>query len=99
MPDEDNKVLKYIPGEQSLKVSFIICADIECLLQKINTCQNNPDKSYTEKKAEHIPSGYSLVICCSFDKSKNEQKYYRGEDCMIIFCKDLKEQAMKIINH
>ena len=99
MPDEDNKVLKYIPGEQSLKVSFIICADIECLLQKINTCQNNPDKSYTEKKAEHIPSGYSLITCCSFDKSKNEQKYYRGEDCMIIFCKDLKEQAMKIINH
>ena len=99
MPDEDNKVLKYIPGEQSLKVPFIICEDIECLLQKINTCQNNPDKSYTEKKAEHIPSGFSLITCCSFDKSKNEQKYYRGEDCMIIFCKDLKEQAMKIINH
>ena len=28
----------------------------------------------------HKPSGYSLVTCCSFDKSKNERKYYRGED-------------------
>ena len=77
---------------------FIIYADLECLLQKINTCQNNPDKSYTEKKATHRPSGYSLVTCCSFDKSKNEQKYYRGKDCMKIFCKDLKDQAMKVIN-
>ena len=69
------------------------------MLQKINTCRNNPDKSYREKKAEHIPSGYSLVTCCLFDKSKNKRKYYRGEDCMKIFCKDLKEQAMKIINY
>ena len=85
MPDKDNKILKHNPGEKSLKVPFIIYADLECLLQKINTCQNNPDKSYTEKKAEHIPSDYSLLTCCSFDKSKNERKYYRGEDCMKYF--------------
>ena len=47
----------------------------------------------------HEPSGYSLVRCCSFDKSKNEQKYHRGDDCMKVFCKDLKDQAMKIINY
>ena len=34
----------------------------------------------------------------SFDKSKNERKYYREEDCMKIFCEDLKDRAMKIIN-
>ena len=32
VPDEDNKTLKYIPGEKSLKVAFIIYADLECLL-------------------------------------------------------------------
>ena len=47
MPDDDN-ILKYVPGKKSLKVPFIICADLECLLQKINTCQNNHEKSYTE---------------------------------------------------
>ena len=78
---------------------FIIYADLECLLRKINTCSNNPEKSYTEKKAIHKPSGYSLVTCRSFDKSKNERKYYRGEDSMKMFCKDLKEQEMKIINY
>ena len=75
MPDEDNNILKYVPGRKSLKVPFIIYADLECLLQKINTCSNNPEKSYTEKKAVHKPSEYSLVTCCSFDKSNNEQKY------------------------
>ena len=38
MPDEDNKILKYIPGEKSLKVPFIIYANLECLLQKIKSC-------------------------------------------------------------
>ena len=45
------------------------------------------------------PSGYSLVACCSFDKSKNERSYYRGKDTMKIFCEDLKDQAMEIINY
>ena len=47
----------------------------------------------------HIPSGYSLVTCCSFDKSKKERSYNRGKDCMKIFCEGLKDQAMKIINY
>ena len=77
-PDKDNYILKYISGEKSLKVPFITYADLECLLKKINTCSNNPDKSHTEKNAVHKSSGYSLITCCSFDKSKNERKYYRG---------------------
>ena len=72
---------------------------MEFLLRKINTCSINPDKSYTEKKAKHRPLGYSLVKYCSFDKSKNEPKYYRREDCMKMFSKDLKNQAKKIINY
>ena len=99
MPDDDNKTLKYVPGKKSLRVPFIIYADLECLLKKINTCQNNPEKSYTEKKALHKPSGYSLFTCYSFDKSKNERKYYRGKDSMKMFSNDVKEQAHKIINY
>ena len=32
MPDEDNKILTYIPGKKSLRASFIIYIDLECLL-------------------------------------------------------------------
>ena len=92
------KILKYNPGEKSLKVPDIIYVDLECLLEKIDTCHNNLEKSYEEKITKHTPSGYSLVTCCSYDKLKNERKYYRGGDYMEILSKDLREQAMKIIN-
>ena len=42
---------------------------------------------------------YLIVTCCSLEKLKNERKYYRGEDCIEMLWKDLKEQAMKIINY
>ena len=57
------------------------------MLGKIDTCQNDPKKSYTGKKAEHTLSGYSWITCCSFDRSKNEQSYYRGKNCMEMFVK------------
>ena len=99
MPNENNKISKYNSGEKSLKVPFIIYVDLECLLEKIDTCQNNQNKSYMEKKAKHKPSGYSIVTCCSFNKSKTERNYYRGKECMKRFCKDLRNQATKIVNY
>ena len=99
IPDKDKKILKYNPGEKPIRAPYIIFADLECLPEKIDTCQNNQEKSYTEKKAKHVPPGYSLVTCCSYDKSKNERKYFRGKDCMEMLSKDLREQAMKIINY
>ena len=49
MPNEDSKILKYNHGKKSVKVPFIVYVDLECLLEKMHSCQNNPDKSYTEK--------------------------------------------------
>ena len=43
------------------KVPFIVFAYLECLLGKINTCQNDAKKYFTEKKTEHTLYGYSLV--------------------------------------
>ena len=98
MPNKDNNKIKYNQGEKSIKLPFIIYADLECLLEKIDTCYNNPEESSTTKINHHTPSGYSIFTHCSFDKSKNKLNYYRGEDCMKRFCKDLKEHAKKIIN-
>ena len=41
MSDEDKKIIKYNPGEKLLKAPDVICADLECLLEIIDTCQNN----------------------------------------------------------
>ena len=74
-------------------------SDLECLLKKINTCYNNPEESSTTEINKHTPSGYSLFTHCSFDKTKNKLDYYRGDNCMKKFCKDLREHATKIINY
>ena len=72
MPNEDNKILKYNPGEKSMKVPFIIYADLDCLLEKVHSCQNNPEKLSTAKINMHTPSGYSLFTNCSFDSAKKQ---------------------------
>ena len=43
MPDEDNKILKHNHGEKPLKVPLMTYADLECLLEKMQSCQNNPE--------------------------------------------------------
>ena len=98
IPSPNNNLIKYNQGDKSLKLPFIIYADLECILKKIDTCQNNPDLSSTTKINQHIPSGYSIYTSCSFDKSNNKLSYYRGEDCMRRFCKDLKNHAIEIID-
>ena len=35
MPNENNKIIKYNQGEKSIKLLFIIYADLECLLEKM----------------------------------------------------------------
>ena len=64
MPTKGNKTSKHNHGEKSLKAPFTVYADLECLLIKDQSCQNNHEESYTEKKAKHTPSGYSLSLIC-----------------------------------
>ena len=99
MPIKENNTIKYNHGEKSMKLPFVIYADLECLLEKMSTCINNPNKSSTTKINKHTPSGYSIFTHCSFDESKNKLDYYRGDGCMKKFCKDLRTHATKIINY
>ena len=64
MPEEYKTILKYNEGEKSMRVPLIIFADLECLLEKMNTCHNNPEKSSTTKINKYTPSGYSLFTQC-----------------------------------
>ena len=93
LPTPEKRYLSSTPGKNSLKVPFMIYADLECLLIK--------NKSDVNLRIEeiHIPSGYSIVTCYSFDISKNTVNYYRGEDCMEQFSKTLGNIFIKLINY
>ena len=65
MPTKDNNSIKQNHGEKSMKLPFAIYADLECLLEKMSTCQNNPNKSSTTKINKHtigLLIIYSLFI-------------------------------------
>ena len=95
MPKEDDKILKY----KSMISPFVIYYDLESLLERINTCHNNPGKSSTAKINNHTTSGYSLFIHSLFDAKENKLDCYRGKDCMKKFCENLKEHVIRIINY
>ena len=100
MPKQFEKILKYNPGEKSLRTPFTIYLDLECLIKKDQSCKNNNlEKSYTEKKAKHEPSGWAMLTKCLFNKKENKLDYYREKYCIEKLCKKLKERAMKIINY
>ena len=99
MPTKFNRNLKHNHGEKSLKTRFVIYVDLECLLLKQQSCQNNPNESYTERKAIHEPCGYSLDLVCSFDSKEDKHSFYRGNDCIKKFCSELKESGTKVFNY
>ena len=71
---------------------------LECIIEKIDECKNNPENLSTTNVSEHIPSGFSMFTISSFRSTENKHDVYRGKDCMKRFCEFLREYAIKIIN-
>ena len=70
MPNEDNEIIKYNQGEKSIKLPFIIYADLECLLEKISTCNNNPEESSSTEINKHTPIWLFFVYTLFMIKQK-----------------------------
>ena len=61
---------------------MMVYAELECIIEKIHKCKNNPENSSTTKIREHNPSGSSMSIIYSFRSIDNKNDVYRGKDCM-----------------
>ena len=72
MPIKGNNTIKYSHGEKFIKIPFTIYADLECLFEKMSTCQNDPNKSSTTKINKHTPSGYSILLIVHLMNQKIE---------------------------
>ena len=66
IPSEDTKILGFNQYQKSDKVQFIIYADLECIIEKIDGCKNNPENSSSTNASEHIPSGFSMPAISSY---------------------------------
>ena len=60
--------------------------------------QNNPEKSFTEKEwSIHLLAIHFFHTNSSSDAAKPNFDCYRGKDCREKFCGDLREHAVRIV--
>ena len=60
--------------QKSDKAPFIIYADLECIIEKIDGCKNNPEYSSTTKVSQYIPSDYATFTISSYRSIYTEVK-------------------------
>ena len=77
MPPEDTKILEFNQYPKFDKAPFIVYANLECIIEKIDRCKNSPENS-----SEHIPSGFSMSTKSFFKSMENKHDLYIGKDCM-----------------
>ena len=82
IPSENDKILEFNQYQKSDKAPFIIYADLECIIEKIDGCQNNTENSSITKVRKHIPPGFSMSRISSFWSIKHKHGAYRGKDCL-----------------
>ena len=62
--DKDGKpiYLKFINFYKKMKVPFVVYGDFECCGESIDTCSPDKSKSFTNKYANHKPTGFCYII-------------------------------------
>ena len=81
------------------KVPFLVYADFESFIKPLDTCELNPEGSYTKQYQKHEPSSFCYYIKC-FDNEVYEPKLvsYTGEDAAQKFVEMLEEDIKIIAN-
>ena len=93
MPEKGDKVY-FKNHHKQLPVSFVIYADFEAITEKVQGCQPNNDKSYTEAYQSHKDCGYGYkVVCCYDDKYTKPVQIYRGENAVYKFMENMLEEV------
>ena len=82
------------------KVPFLVYADFESFIKPLDTCDLNPEGSYTKHYQKYEPSSFCYYIKCFIDDEVYKPKLvsYTGEDAAQKFVKMLEEDIRIITN-
>ena len=96
MPAE-GEVIKFKSFRETVKIPFVIYADLGSILQKLTVTQKQEmDKEQTEKLQKHVACSYGYkVVCCYDEKLSKPFKMYRGFDSVYKFFTDIFEEEKK----
>lgn len=95
LPDKDNNILEFKNFKNNLPVPYVITADFECILKKIDNSEKEIGaKSVLYQKHESFSVGYYLEYI--HDASKSYYKHNRSPQNIKWFVDELYEIAMRI---
>ena len=93
MPKEGDEV-HFRNFQKQQAAPFVIYADFEALLEKVDSCQPSDKKSYTEAHQKHTDCGYGYkVVCCYDDEYSKPVQIYRGENAVYKFMENMLEEV------
>ena len=78
MPKKGENIVQFKNHQRQMPAPFVIYADFEAITEKIQGCEPNKNKSYTDKYKKHTNCSYGYeVVCCYDDKYTKPVKIYR----------------------
>ena len=61
MPKKGENKMAFKNHYKQMKVPYVVYADFECVLKKIDACEPSQDASFTVKTEKHEPCGFSYM--------------------------------------
>ena len=100
LPEEGSKI-SFKNHNRSVRVPFIVYADLESFTPQLSTCQPNPEKNYTNQYQKYIPSGFCYHIKCFDDTLYSQQhatfvKEFNDDDLLYYLWKIYKEHQRNL---
>ncbi|KAJ8949419.1 hypothetical protein NQ318_007519 [Aromia moschata] len=89
-------ILKFVNFEKQLEVPFVVYADFESVLKPIDTCEPNPQYSYTNRTFRHEPYSFAYIIKCSYNDSLSKFELYRGANAASVFVNKIENDLTRI---
>ena len=94
MPKKGENILQFKNHQKQMPAPFVIYADFEAVTEKIQGCEPNNNKSYTNKYQKHTSCSYGYkVVCCYDDKYTKPVKIYRGEEPIKKFMEEMLKEV------
>ena len=101
MPKQGDNILKFNNFHKQLPVPFVIYADFEAIMKKVQGCEQSEEmkkdkdrRSYTEAYQTHEYCGYGYkVVCCYKKKYSKPIQTYRGENAVYKFMEKMLEEV------
>ncbi|KYN13288.1 hypothetical protein ALC57_14524 [Trachymyrmex cornetzi] len=93
LPSNDNKWLSFNNYNRKERVSFVVYADLECILKKTDGDQEASTLTYHH---HHQVFSIGYYVRCSYDNSLSKYRFRRDPDCVSWFVEELRSLAHSV---